>query len=141
WDRAAGKREKELMRGGPHVDSLAFTADSKQLVVGAAGLRRFGIPDGSEQPARPHPEVILAVATSPDGRLLAAGGGFSTLGLNDVSVWDAGGKRLHTLVGHAANVKTLAFGPDGLLAVSGNGTIHLWDARSGTKIAPVTGTP
>jgi WD40 repeat protein len=52
-------------------------------------------------------------------------------GREAVRIWDPGtGEPLHELSGHADEVRSLAFSPDGRTLASGDGkgTIHLWAA-------------
>ncbi|MEQ4304498.1 trypsin-like peptidase domain-containing protein [Plantactinospora sp. B6F1] len=71
----------------------------------------------------------LGVALSPDGSLLAAGGGD-----NSVRVWQtATGRQMAVLAGHEKYVTSTSFSPNGRLLASGSadGTVRLWDVRDG----------
>ncbi len=73
--------------------------------------------------------LINDVAISPDGKTLATG-----IHDNATKLWDVNtGKLIHTLTGHAGEVKSVAFSPDGKTLASGSqdGTIKLWNVSTG----------
>jgi WD40 repeat protein len=92
---------------------------------------------------------VLVVAASPDGGLIAAGGGAwrTELGWSvgpdrDVRLLDrASGKELHRLKGPTRDVLSLAFSPDGkrLAAASNDQKAYLWDVESGKLVHTLSG--
>jgi WD40 repeat protein len=89
----------------------------------AAALKRFGTVRFR------HGDKILCLAYSPDGKILAAGGG-----TDPVRLWDAQtGKEIRQLKDVWA--LALAFSPDGTLLASGGGykTIRIWDVATGRE--------
>ncbi|MBW4464529.1 MAG: WD40 repeat domain-containing protein [Pegethrix bostrychoides GSE-TBD4-15B] len=74
---------------------------------------------------------VLAVAFSPDGKLLATGD------VNhEIQLWQVSdGKPLLTYALHEGWIWSVAFSPDGrLLAGSANRAVHLWDVQSGALV-------
>jgi WD40 repeat protein len=73
--------------------------------------------------------AVLAVAISPDGKVLASAGP------EDIKVWDlATTQRLHTFTGQG-HVCSVAFSPDGKALASGCGdrTVRLWEVATGKQ--------
>ena len=78
-----------------------------------------------------HTSGVDAVAFSPDGKLLASGGGYPD---NTIHIWNAqNGELLRVLEGHASGVRNVTFSPDGkTLASSGwDAMLYLWDVETG----------
>src|SRR6185436_6355254 len=88
------------------------------------------------------PIILLSLAFSPDGKLLAsgscAGSGYADLSrctLGEIRLWDmATGTMQATLTAQTESVYCLAFSPDGTLLASRStdNAVLLWDVRTGT---------
>jgi WD40 repeat protein len=80
-----------------------------------------------------HGGQVRSVAVSPDGTRLASAG------FQAVVLWDLSTRRrLHTLPGHLPDA--VAFSPDGgrVAASTFNGTLTIWDARSGKVVSTLS---
>jgi WD40 repeat protein len=92
---------------------------------------------GEKSRLRGHDGAVMAVAFSPDDRLLASGSADQT-----VKLWDtATGKEVRTLKGHTARVTSLSFSPDGRRLVTGSAdnTVRLWDTATGKEVLSLQG--
>ena len=77
-----------------------------------------------------NPDNVLAVAISPDNRMLATAGTDKL-----ISLWDiASGRQLKALSGHTDDVRMLSFaaGSSRLVSISDDKLVMIWDLRSGT---------
>jgi len=108
---------------GEHI----ISADEGGTVT-RAGLEHVDIID--------HPVLdggfISAVAVSRDGKHIALGGFDGRVALHRLN----DGKKTRTLEGHAENITSIAFSPDGsrLATGSGDDTLRIWDARTGETL-------
>ena len=99
--------------------NISISGDGRWLAScrGQGIVRLWSLPEG--ELARPFQalenEAVLAVALSPDGKILAAGCSI------EIFLWDTeSGRLLHRLNGHRYNVETIAFRPDGKELASGS---------------------
>jgi WD40 repeat protein len=82
-----------------------------------------------------HANEIYALAYSPDGHTLAAGGSERT-----IRIWDANTGELRRLLAQGQVCRSLAWSPDGtVLAVAGEGVVALWEPHAGRRQAMLTG--
>ncbi len=143
--------------GSPHGTSVAFSEDTRMLVVGSRdeGVFIFSVETGKMVRAFERSLVAghvntASVAVSPDGALVAAGPGQRAVSSGDigrerrVQVWEtASGKVRYLLSGHEANVHALVFTSDNrwLVSGSGDGTIRYWDRKTGQLGATFAAAP
>jgi len=117
------------------VTSLAFSRDSKALVVGGAGgtVTVWDIAKVGQLKLRFSVQActsaVYGVAFAPDNKSIAV-----ACGDNAVRLYDVSGKKIEesaTLNGHKQAVSAVAYSPDGKTLASGSYdmTIRLWDMR------------
>lgn len=147
WDTRTGKPLTTLSEGHDFLgESALFLADGRRVLTGArdSTLRLWNLEAGFElrplgAPLHYSSNVgqTLALAASPDGRWIAAGGD-----ANAVLVWDSVSlQQRHVLPGHAEQVSAVAFSPDSRKLLSGDafGRCRLWDLDTGKLLRTFDG--
>ena len=128
WRPDTGKQVRRLRPPGPPApaNSVAFSRDGSQLAA-AVGPRAvvWNLRTGSKPLVRSYATDLLAVAFSPDGRVVATGDD-----LGGARVWNLRTGVDVELNGHEKAIESVAFSPDGrsLVTASQDET-----ARSGTS--------
>ena len=167
WDPKTGENLATLTGHGGLVTSIAFSPDGKKLVSGSgdatvrlwsAETRKQIWSADTPQTRMQTPRVrdifgfenapgpfdtlafrwVLAVAYSPDGKILASSGSSD----GTIQLWDvARGNHIRTLKGHTEAVTALAFAPDGKTLVSGSNddTLRVWESPTGTPRQTLAG--
>jgi len=135
WDIAKGEEIMKLPSGKALAMSVAFSPDSKRIVLGDFNgvIRQLDATTGAEvMTLAGHQSCVDSITFSPDGKRIVSGSYDRT-----VKIWDATtGSMITTLGGHGDIVISVAFSPDGKRIISGSrdGTAKLWDAATGTEL-------
>ena len=118
---------------GP-VNAIAYSRSVNRLAVAAANNIHIYDADTYKEVMvlAGHTDSVLAIAFSPNGKLLVSGGSDKTLRLWEIDT----GKLRRTREKHAAPVSTVAFSVNGKKFWSGsseNDTIRSWHSRDGGR--------
>ncbi len=135
-DPAAVRTSLECESGGR---AAVVTPDGRRVLVGCGDhtVREWDLATGTPlRTLAEHSSEILALAVSPDGRLLASGSAATFgVGSGTLLLWDLDtGTVLRRLDGHTRAVSCLAFSADGSHLVSGSHdrTLRIWDLAADT---------
>ncbi len=156
WDATSGESLLTLEGHGDGVVSVAWSPDGACIVAASWGeaLRIWDVASGeSLRILKGHRGPVSSVAWSPDGSLIVSGSDDETL-----RIWDSAGyqplntdfvtrrdgetlrtqdsaseESFQVLIGHAGEVTSVSWSPDGTRIVSGSNdnTLRIWDVASG----------
>lgn len=163
-DARTGEELRRLKGHRAEVYSVAFSPDDSTLASGAEDdtVRLWDAVTGKhKRTLKGHSGAVYSVTFSPDGSTLASGSGDQTIrpwnvlrrflsynfnGRMDadqtIYLWDvATGEPKGMLTGHAAQITSIAFSPDGGTLASGgsDGRVRLWDGITGEHLKKLTG--
>jgi WD40 repeat protein len=152
WDARTGKERPAFDMERRFTFSLVVSPDGRRLAAAdhpqvAVGSRReitvWELPQGRQAHRLLPPTAagqVWALAFSPDGTQLAAvGGDQHRLGAQTggfLAVWDAHtGEQQFARTGLAADLRAVAFSPDGRMLVTGgdDGAVRLWETATGQE--------
>ena len=115
WDAKTGEFIKVLANPRAEVRGISFGPDGLTLVAGSVSrgivCRAFEVPSGQLIASfSGHKNSVLTTAFSPDGKLVASGGGDG----EEIRIWDpSSGEQARELVGGGNRVWAVGFGRDG----------------------------
>jgi WD40 repeat protein/serine/threonine protein kinase len=136
WDGSADRADPAPLEGGEAVWAVAFGTDQTCAVAsGNNAVRLWGAPDRPAVSLPPlHRNRVVALAFSPDGRLLLTGSMDRTARL-----WNAvTGAPVGNALLHPEGVLAVAFTQDGRSLVTGSqdGGVRFWDTATGMLLGP-----
>lgn len=130
WEASSGKLSGHLLEETDAAPCAAFSADGQRAFLsdGKGELREWSLADGAfRRSIDSHTANCVAVAASPDGKLLATGYATGLIELSDANTLELVG----TLQGHANRVCALGFSAncEFLASADADGVVKVWNVK------------
>jgi WD40 repeat protein len=140
WNALGQHEERALELPKGRVKGLAFSLDGRTLASCGSSLVIWDFTGRTVITEFAQVSSSSSVAFSPDGGILASGGGYRSEPGGPyqdcgVKLWDSKSGRLIAFLPHEKPVHSLAFLPDGLRIVAGgeSGELLMWNISSGSQ--------
>jgi WD40 repeat protein/DNA-binding SARP family transcriptional activator len=134
--RSLASGDEVALGGGPEVIYDAqFSSDGERVAIhpedGILRVWRLDRPDAPDRELEGHSGAIFSLDYAADGRIVTGGSD------GTVRVWPERGSRSLVLRGHSQEVTGVAMYPGGsmVLSTSTDGTLRLWNSRTGVLMA------
>ncbi len=127
----------DLLTAPAPASTVAFSPDGHTLAAGSwddnSIVRLWNVPTGQLIATfTGHTHGTYSVTFSPDGAMLASGGGDLAVRLWDVAT----GQLKTTLIEHSGYINSVTFSPDGSILAGGtDDKVWLWDVTTGQSLA------
>jgi WD40 repeat protein len=147
WDTSP--KERDVLHHAGAVSALAFSPDGKELATGTIDgtLQLWNVTTEQAITNLSGPtNWIWSISFSPDGRLLASGGGrWAQMGYpGELKMWDVetGRERSPITGGHSGCIYSVNFTRDSKILVAGGNDqrVHLWDIATSREIPTSMGS-
>jgi len=154
WDLRTYQNFRPIAGLPGTIHGVALSPDGKHALSGdeLGTVILWSLATGREvRRFKGHGDIVWSVAFSRDGKYVATGAGgridaqkrlYVPGDDNTVRVWEtATGKEVKVFKGHAGDVRSVAFSPDGkrLLSSGRDGTVFLWDVKGDKEVASFRG--
>jgi eukaryotic-like serine/threonine-protein kinase len=136
WDFEKRQLIEEIGLSGPTATGTAVSPQGNTATGHQDGSVTIWSPIRTNFPA--HRRMVVGVAFTPDGRILASGGEEGTAKLWDVAMH----REIATLKGHLQSIHALDISPDGRSLATADGgaeSVKLWDIHTHQELITLSG--
>jgi WD40 repeat protein/transcriptional regulator with XRE-family HTH domain len=139
WDLEGGQVMRRFAGQKAWVFGIAYSPDGRTALTGSVDGTTilWDLQTGAEIRRYTGTDRVGGVAYSPDGQTALIADGWLGQKPRYIVLWDVNtGQEIRRFVGHPAGLNSVAFSPNGRMAVSSGvkGVVILWDVETGQEI-------